>query len=250
MSPDFFSWPEIQNLLARPFPQQQALQDLYARLPATRCRRRARCCALLPEMSWLEALAALDTLRRFSPDRRKHLLGKVLRYFLTNPLEISTCPFLEGAECLIYENRFFGCRAYGLWSPEEYRRRAEANQRAKRNLGEQWLRLGVRLPGAVLDFQVPYCRSLELTSGPSVDDRGLVALEAELENLIDPRDPGAGRFRDLYFSDLSFLLAGLRWGVPQALRLKFTVVRDGLRGGTPPGRDQAWRGLEREDPFV
>jgi hypothetical protein len=243
MNPDFFSWPDIQALLARSLPQRQALQGLYARLPATRCRRRTHCCALLPEASLVEVLAALAAIQEFPSERRLDLLKKAIRYFLVNPLEITSCPFLEGADCLIYADRFFGCRAYGLWSPEEYERRSEANRQAKRGLGEQWLRLGVRLPAAVLDFQVPYCREVEPAVGPG-EDRELIAAEEAIEKIADQLGPEANRFRNLYFSDLSILLAGLLLGVPEALRLKFTLVQEGRRTGSRNGLEKALGSLE------
>ena len=160
MNHEFFSWPDIRELIARITPRRPSLLAVYNRLPATRCRRRTRCCSLLPEMSLPEALIALDGIRQFPLDRRLSVLKKSVRYFLINPLEITSCPFLEGSDCLIYADRFFGCRAYGLWSPEEYQRRTEANRPAKRNTGEQWLRVGIRLPAAVVDFQLPYCRQV------------------------------------------------------------------------------------------
>jgi Fe-S-cluster containining protein len=250
MNPDFFSWPDIRDLLARSLPQRQALQDLCARLPASHCRRRTRCCSLLPEASLAEVLAALAGIQEFPTDRRLGLLKKSLRYFLTNPLEITSCPFLEGADCLIYTNRFFGCRAYGLWSPEEYERRAEANRQAKRNMGEHWLRLGIRLPPAVLDFQVPYCREAVLDDGRPRDDRELTAAEDEIEEISNQLGSESDRFRNLYFSDLSFLLAGLLLGIPEALRLKFTVVQTGLRTGSRQGLEETLRSLEHlADPL-
>ena len=243
MNLDFFSWPEIRDLLVRSLPQRQALQGLYARLTATRCRRRAYCCALLPEASLVEVLAALAAIQEFPSERRLDLLKKAIRYFLVNPLEITSCPFLEGADCLIYADRFFGCRAYGLWSPEEHERRSGANRQAKRGLGEQWLRLGVRLPAAVLDFQVPYCREVEPDVGPG-EDRELIAAEEAIEKIADQLGPEANRFRNLYYSDLSFLLASLLFGVPEALRLKFTLVLEGRRTGSRNGLEEALRSLD------
>jgi hypothetical protein len=243
MNLDFFSWPDIRNLLARSLPQRQALQGLYARLPATRCRRRAGCCALLPEASLVEVLAAFAGIQKLPTERRLGLLKQAVRYFLINPLEITSCPFLEETDCLVYADRFFGCRVYGLWSPEEYSRRAEANRLAKKNMGDQWLRLAVRLPASVLDFQVPYCREVEPIKGNPADDQGLIALEEEIEKISGQFGPEADRFRHLYFSDLSFLLAGLLLGIPEALRLKFTLVQAGLRTGSRQALEKALQGL-------
>ena len=251
MNPEFFSWPDIRELIARFIPGRQSLLALYNRLPATRCRRRARCCSLLPEMSLPEALIALDSIRQFPPARRLSLLKKAVRYFLINPLEITSCPFLEGSDCLIYADRFFGCRAYGLWSPEEYQRRTEANRPAKRNMGEQWLRLGFRLPAAVIDFQVPYCRQVLPAESGLVSDPLLTEAEEGIEQISGRLHPWSGRFRDRYFSDWSFLIAGLVFGIPEAVRLKFTLVKEGLQTGSRHRLDEVVRGLDlRGDLFT
>jgi len=251
VNPDFFSWPDIRELIARFTPRRQSLLALYHRLPATRCRRRTRCCSLLPEMSLPEALIALDGICQFPPDRRLSVLKKSLRYFLINPLEITSCPLLEGSDCLIYTDRFFGCRAYGLWSPEEYQRRTEADRAAKRNMGEQWLRLGIRLPAAVIDFQVPYCRQvLPAESGP-ISDRLLTEAEEGIEQISGQLHPWSGRFRDLYFSDWSFLIAGLIFGIPEAVRLKFRMVKEGLQTGSRLRLEEVVSGLDlRGDLFT
>jgi hypothetical protein len=43
--------------------------------------------------------------------------------------------------------------------------------------------------------------------------------------------PWHGQFRQAYFSDLSFLLASISFGVQQAIQLKFEIVRDYLANG-------------------
>jgi Fe-S-cluster containining protein len=202
-------------------------------------------------MSLPEALMALDGIRQFPLDRRSSVLKKSIRYFLINPLEITSCPFLEGSDCLIYDDRFFGCRAYGLWSPEEYRRRTEADRSAKRNMGEHWLRLGIRLPAAVVDFQLPYCREVLPTEAGLISDRLLREAEEEIEQISAQLHPWSGRFRDRYFSDWSFLIAGLIFGIPEAVRLKFNLVKEGLQTGNRPRLEDAMRGLDlRGDLFT
>jgi hypothetical protein len=251
VNPEFLSWPDIRNLIVRFTPRRQPLLALYNQLPTTRCRRRTRCCSLLPEMSLPEALNALNSIRRFPPDRSLSLLKQTVRYFLINPLEITSCPFLKGWDCLIYEDRFFGCRAYGLWSPKEYQRRAEANQRAKRNMGEQWLRLGIRLTAEVINFQVPYCQEVFPAEPGLVCDPALTEVEEGIEQISEQLHPWSGRFRDLYFSDLSFLVAGLIFGIPEAVRLKFILVKEGLQTGSRRRLDEVVRGLDlRRDFFT
>jgi hypothetical protein len=202
-------------------------------------------------MSLPEALIALDGIRQFPLDRRLSVLKKSVRYFFINPLEITSCPFLESSDCLIYPDRFFGCRAYGLWSPEEYRRRSEADRPAKRNMGEQWLRLGIRLPAAVIDFQVPYCRQVLPAEPGPISDRSLKEVEEGIEQISGQLHPWSGRFRDRYFSDWSFLIAGLIFGIPEAVRLKFSLVKEGLQTGSRLRLEEVVSGLDlRGDLFT
>lgn len=249
LTPDFFPGPELKALIDRSAPQRQLLADLYGRLPATRCLRRTRCCSLLPEISLIEALAVLEGLRLFPPEQRLPLLRKLVRYFFINPVEITSCPFLEGTDCLIYAERFFGCRAYGLWSWEEYQGRAGSAQQAKQHLSARWLNLGVRLPAGVVDFQIPYCREVRPTDQRPISDRHLLEAEEEIEKISEQINPGHRGFRDLYFSDLSFLITGLMVGIPEALRLKFTLVKEGLLTGTTQALDTAVRNLDLPGDF-
>jgi hypothetical protein len=72
-----------------------------------------------------------------------------------------------------------------------------------------------------------------------------------VERLSEQLDPEHQRFRHLYFADLSFLLAGLILGTPEALRLKFTLVKEGLPIGRPDRLDEVLLNLEgRGDLFI
>ncbi len=127
--------PDLKELIFNSQGQRQGLKNLYSQLPDTSCQRRALCCSLLPELSLLEALEALDQLRKFPPARRRELTQKIIRYFFINPAEITGCPFLEDRDCLIYPSRFFGCRAYGLWSKGHYRQIAHQARLTKEKCG-------------------------------------------------------------------------------------------------------------------
>ena len=152
-----FSREVIRALLAGSAAQRLALKETYAQLPSTRCRRRTHCCSLLPEMSLLEALTAVQLLLDMVPEQKLQVSKRLLHYFFLNPVEILSCPFLEGNDCLVYQQRFFGCRAYGLWSRKYYQKQAKLSQQAKRIGQQQWQRLGVALPQEVVDFRLNYC---------------------------------------------------------------------------------------------
>jgi hypothetical protein len=226
-----FSREVIRELLAGTAAQRLALKEAYAGLPGTRCRRRTHCCSLLPEMSLLEGLAATQLLLEMKPDQRLQVSNRLLRYFFLNPVEILSCPFLEGHDCLVYQERFFGCRAYGLWSREYYQKQAKRSRQAKLLGQQQWQRLGVALPQEVVDFHLNYCPHVELEGDVAVNDEVLVQTSDVIESISGQLVPWHDQFRQEYFSDLSFLLASIALGLQQAIQLKFEIVRDILSTG-------------------
>jgi Fe-S-cluster containining protein len=223
--------PDLKALLFNSQGQRQGLKHLYSQLPDTSCQRRTLCCSLLPELSLIEALEALEQLRKFPPVRRRELTQKIIRYFFINPLEITGCPFLEDRDCLIYPTRFFGCRAYGLWSKGYYQQSAHRARLIKKNVVQLWRNLGVPLPEKVTGHQVAYCAAVE-TIGPSkMSDKDLLQTAGRIEGFSEKLNPWHLRFREGYFQDLSFLTAGLFIDLSEAVRLKFTFVRDLLQTG-------------------
>ena len=226
-----FSSEVIRALLERSTDHRSALKEAYAQLPVTRCRRRTYCCSLLPEMSLLEALSAVQQLLEMEPEQRLWMNRRLIRYFFLNPVEILLCPFLEGKNCLIYQNRFFGCRAYGLWSEDHYRKKAEQSRQAKTLSQREWQRLGVSLPQEVVDFHLDYCPYVELEGDALVDDKLLLQTSDRIEAISGQLLPWHDKFHQEYFSDLSFLLASISLGLQRAVQLKFEIVRHTLSTG-------------------
>lgn len=230
-----FSREVLQRLLRQNCRLLEGLEEAYSLLPRTRCRRRTLCCSLLPEMTMVEALSAFRQLARMSSSLRLGVTRTLVRYFLVNPLEVPTCPFLHGTDCLIYDKRFFGCRAYGLWSRHYYEAQAACSRQAKQFSRAQWRSLGVSLPGEVVDFQVPYCSHVEVEDEVRVEDEMLVHTAETVEMLSRQIDPWHESFRHRYFSDLSFLMASLAFGTTRALQLKVSLVRQALATGDRNG---------------
>jgi Fe-S-cluster containining protein len=226
-----FSREVIRELLAGSAAQRLASKETYTQLPSTRCRRRTHCCSLLPEMSLVEALTAVQLLVDMVPEQRLQVSKRLLRYFFLNPVEILSCPFLEGNNCLVYLERFFGCRAYGLWSRKYYQRQAELSQQAKLLGQQQWQRLGVALPQEIVNFHVNYCPHVEVEGDVSVNDELLVQTSDVIDSISAQLVPWHDQFRQEYFSDLSFLLASISLGLQEAIQLKFDIVRDYLANG-------------------
>ena len=242
-----FSRQVIQELLAESKDQRFALMEAYAHLPHTRCRRQTYCCSLLPEMSLLEALSAIQRLLEMKSEQRSWMSKRLIRYFLLNPVEILRCPFLESNSCLIYPTRFFGCRAYGLWSKKHYRKKAEQSRQAKTLNQRQWQRLGVSLPQEVVDFNVDYCPYVEWDGNTEVDDTFLLNTFDTIETLSEQLLPWHNTFHHQYFSDLSFLLASISFGLQRAVQLKFEVVRHVLLTGD---KGRVRQLIDKHDDFL
>jgi len=230
-----FTIQTINDLLQTEPPLFEELRTAYDLLPPTRCRRKTHCCSMLPEMTLIEALAALQQVKFFPPPLRLQITQKLVRYFFLNAVEISACPFLQGDECRIYANRFFGCRAYGLWSPEHYEVLAAGSRQAKEILQQQWQALGVTLPPDVTDYYVPYCLDVHVVGDEKINDAILLKTTDRIETLSGNLSQWHQSFQTTYFKDLSFLVTSLLLGVTQAVRLKFTVVRDILSTGSRTG---------------
>jgi len=216
----------IIDLLETSKPRQQKLEETYRLLPATRCRRRTHCCAMLPEMTLIEALAAMQLLSKTEPLLRYQFIRNIVRYFFINPAMITTCPFLHGHDCLVYRNRFFGCRAYGLWSQDYYDAIAGHSRKTKELHRQQWQDLGITLPQEVVEFQVPYCRNVTTDKDGTFTAEKLLHAADTIETLSGQLSEWHQMFNREYFADLSFLITSLIFGVTGAVQIKFVVVRD------------------------
>lgn len=224
-----FSVNIVEDLLKNLSVLRKELGKTYEKLPTTRCKRKTECCSLMPEMTLLEALDAIQNVISMQKDIRLSMYKKIVRYFMTNPVTIMKCPFLEGEECLIYSNRFFGCRAYGLWSKEYYEKLSEQSRHIKRHIRKVWEEMNIHLPKVIIEFQVPYCNDIAPVDERAVNDDILLGIAETVENLSQQYARWHNLFRDNYFSDLSFLMASLIFGVNDAISLKFNVVSDILR---------------------
>jgi Fe-S-cluster containining protein len=221
-----FTVPIIRELLRNSVKQRKELEEAYALLPPTQCERKTQCCSLLPDMTLLEALTAIQRLARMSSIIRKKLTKKMISYFILNPVEITSCPFLNYRDCLIYQNRFLGCRAYGLWSRGYYEKIASINREVKKQFQMQWQKLGVSLPQSVIDFQMPYCMSVKVDGETVINDEMLLHTANTITTLSEQFSEWHQMFGQWYFSDLSFLLASLVFGFQDAVTIKFSIVRE------------------------
>lgn len=221
-----FTWDIIKDCVTNSTSFFEELTEIYGRIPATQCARKTHCCKLLPESTLIEALAVFRCLKNITAGLRERLCVKLIGYFFVNPVEISSCPFLEGQDCLIYPDRYFGCRAYGLWSHEYYEQLAGSNRRSKIQLQEQWKRLGVSLPQQVVEFDLPYCGEVETKTRSTIDDHMLTDVWDDIRTLSKRFSRWHRIFQQNYFGDMSFLFSSLTFGYNKAVQMKYDVVRE------------------------
>ena len=219
-----FSKRSIKDLLRTSVSHRKELERAYTLLPKTQCRRRTHCCSMLPEITLIEALAAIERSAKMTPSRQRHLVKNCIEYFFLNPVEITSCPFLEGQECIIYLDRFFGCRTYGLWSQGYYQELVAKARQEKLHLRESWENLGISLPEKVINYEVPYCTHVKIDGHSMTDDHILLNVSNRIEEVSGHLSPWHESFRRTYFSDLSFLIASLVYGVSDAVQMKFDIV--------------------------
>ncbi|MCB2226210.1 MAG: hypothetical protein KQH53_05985 [Desulfarculaceae bacterium] len=153
---------------------------------------------------------------------------KLVEHFLTNAARRLPCPWALKDACAVYERRFLGCRAYGLWSPASYAKRAADAAAGQEAVADAWRGLGVELPPEVLAPAPAYCEGVKPV-GPAPDDAALDALEERIEELGQDLPGGLERLHD-FGGDLAYMVAALALGQQQALGLKVAVTK-ALLGG-------------------
>lgn len=220
------SWDIIKDRIANSTSLLEELMDIYGRIPPTQCARKTDCCKLLPEATLVEVLVIVRRLKNLTSESRRRLCTKLIEYFFLNPVEITSCPFLEGQDCLIYPERYFGCRAYGLWSHKYYKKLTGWNRRSKVQLQAQWKRLGITLPKQIVEFDLPYCSEVETQALFQIDDQILTDVWDAIKILSERFSPEHRIFQQNYFGDMSFLFSSLVFGFNKALQMKYNVVKE------------------------
>lgn len=214
---------------------QSDLEQIYAGLPATKCTRKGVCCGLLPPMQPVEMLAWLSELSQREAETSGTAATELVRHFLSNAAQRLPCPWARETSCARYERRFFGCRAYGLWSAKAFEPRRRQSLQASGIVQQAWRGMGITLPPEVRAPPPAYCDQVEQVSGPAIDDASLDALESELAGL-GAEKPWYGLLAPCG-GDLSYLVAGLALGWQECLRTKVAVTRALLAGEAERAED-------------
>lgn len=225
------------------------LKRLYERIPATTCDRRARCCALIPEVSYVEFLYMLRALGRLHQDVRTEIVEKTIKYFFLNAVRIDSCPFLHHNICLIYEDRPYTCRAYGLWSKTRYETLVAKNKKAKESVRAAWETLGIKLPADVVAYRPAYCDHVTVSPGDPITDAGLDLIQTEILSLEGGLEQGTRRFTQVFFSDPSFLLTSTTIEYRSCLIEKVTVVREYLSNKRSSRLKQLIEGIRKSSKY-
>ena len=205
------------------------LNQLYQQVPDTTCARRGACCTLLPPVSTVELAAWLHRLADIPYNERSAQARRLLEHFLVNAAQRRPCPWARPASCAVYPDRFMGCRTYGLWSTSAYEKRAAQAAQGQQAVAQAWQRLGVELPPKVLAPAPAYCLQVKPVSGPAPDDAAIEALEERAIELSRDLPSSLERLHD-FSGDISFAVAVLVLGQPQALSLKVAVTKALLAG--------------------
>lgn len=204
------------------------LQSLYNQIPGTDCARQGQCCSLLPPTTPAEVLSLLLRLPSLSASARLARVTGLVTHFLCNAAHRLACPWARSTACSDYAHRFFSCRAYGLWSPETYAKRARGALAAQERVAEAWQGLGVKLPNEVLAPGPEYCRQVRVTAGPAIDDQRLEELEDQVAGLtrgMEGAEPLAG-----LAGDPGHLMAAIIIGPAECLRLKVAYTQAAVTG--------------------
>jgi Fe-S-cluster containining protein len=217
------------------------LQQMYLQLPETRCecREPGACCLFLPEMTVLEALQWIRLMRDAGDSAFTDFLRRFVRFYLTNPVRLTGCPFMIDGLCTIYAHRTFGCRAYGLWSQKIGIEKTRENRRAKRALLQIWKRFGLELPPECVTFEMDYCDKVRTPSGKNIKDHRLMDFLSQIYMLGKDLGDLQNRFEAEYHSDFSFLLTTFVFGMKESLLLKFAVIKESVQSGTDKRLQQA-----------
>jgi Fe-S-cluster containining protein len=214
-------------------PLFEKLDAVYARLPDTRCDcdQPGMCCRFLPEMTTLEALRWIKLLVELPDDQLTEKLREFVRFYFSNPVQLTGCPFLEDGGCSVYPQRTFACRAYGIWSQKMGRERTRESRKDKQNLRAMWKRFGIELPETVVGFEIDYCDKVETLGGNSISDKKIMQYLQQAYELDRAVVDLQTKFENEYHSDFSLLLTVLAVGMKKAILEKFAVIKEYVQDG-------------------
>ena len=127
------------------------------------------------------------------------------------------------------------------------RSRTRESRKGKKALRNMWKRYGIELPADTVEFEIDYCVKVQVRPGKPVDDEAIMNLLTRVYHLGKPLGHLQSQFEEVYYSDFSFLLASLAFGMRKALLLKFAVIKEIVQEKTDRYLQQA---LEKVSPTL
>lgn len=96
----------------------KTLENIYKRIPKTKCKKCSKCCKENPGATFSEFL---NFFRSFSKlPNNKELINNIVRTNLSGLVTNTKCSFLNKDLCTIYDKRPFSCRIFGLESEKAF----------------------------------------------------------------------------------------------------------------------------------
>lgn len=150
---------------------KEQFDKFYKRIPKTKCEACGVCCTDSPIITYPEFLYAMNGLINEADSgayNMKELLQKTHYAYIMGLIKTDIpCPFLDNDnQCLIYKHAPISCKAWGLQSEQEYQKSLTGDHSRNREYERYYLSLGIELSNEVVNFQVPYCGSVEIVKNP------------------------------------------------------------------------------------
>lgn len=141
----------------------EALNTLYSTLKSGKCAGCTQCCAESVNAFYIEFLAIWNCMQQDN-SLKARLMPRILRYYMLEMVEVSSCPFLdEDGRCAVYNQRPLVCRQFGHWSRKDFTRNVAAVLKANREAADYYRdTYGMILPEAVVNRALIYCEDFDV----------------------------------------------------------------------------------------
>lgn len=149
------------------------LDSLYGTIRSGQCAGCTRCCAESVNAFYVEFLAIWNRMQQ-DPALKNRLMKRIIRYYMLEMVERTSCPFLDGAgRCEVYAQRPLVCRQFGHWSRRDFNRNIDAVLKANREAAVYYQEAyGLKLPEAAVNQTLQYCEEFSVTQKTGPMKRG------------------------------------------------------------------------------
>lgn len=228
----------------------EALRGIYDTFPETQCENCARCCFESPGLFFVECLHLVEGLAAAPAPARAALLRRALGELFFAWVDADRrCVFLESSRCSLYGGRPLACRLFGLVAPRD-REQAEVEARfAARQEAGLLLRLGIRVPEAVVERSLASCDRVRDRQGRPVQVAA-DAIAARVARLDEKLLPRAVVLQEFCFRSLPDRLGAAALGDETVDAMRLQLLRRAQRGENIEDLlDAVWAGIRLPAPF-